>query len=82
MTISFDIVPDYWEAALSLDSLPGLHIRDPEGARSPVQKLFDLKMKLPTYFLIDRKGRIYKHDRDFNNLNQNLKDLFSHPPEY
>ncbi|MCK4569962.1 MAG: TlpA family protein disulfide reductase [Bacteroidales bacterium] len=75
LTISFDTDQKIWRAAIELDSLPGLHIDDMDGVRSPLQKLFNLKMQLPAYFLIDTKGRIVHHDRDFRELPQKVVDL-------
>ena len=82
LAISFDRDPRIWEAAIALDSLPGLHIDDAEGARSAVMKLFNLKMQLPAYFLIDAEGRIVHHDRDFTDLPQKVVDLINNPPNY
>jgi len=82
MAISFDNDPRAWEAAIRLDSLPGIHFRAEDGAGSPLHKLFNLKRQLPAYFLIDKKGRIYAHGKDFRNFQQNLVDLINDPQAY
>jgi peroxiredoxin len=82
LAISFDQSAKLWEAAIELDSLPGVHIGDASGAASSLHKLFNLKMRLPAYFLIDKEGRIYDSGRDFNMLPQSVFDLFDKPIEY
>ncbi|MDT8392606.1 MAG: TlpA disulfide reductase family protein [Bacteroidales bacterium] len=82
LAISFDKDPGFWEAAIELDSLPGIHATDLKGAGSPVQKLFNLKMRLPAYFLIDTKGRIFDHDRDFGKLQQKIIELYNQKQDY
>jgi peroxiredoxin len=82
MAISFDRSPELWEAAIKLDSLPGVHIGEASGAASSLHKLFNLKMRLPSYFLVDKEGRIYDSGRDFNKLPQSVYDLFFKPIEY
>ena len=75
LAISFDQSGEAWQNAIRLDSLPGIHICDASGARSPVQNLFNIKMQLPMYFLMDTEGRIFKHSRDFNDLPQSVYEL-------
>jgi peroxiredoxin len=82
MTISFDMDANVWQAAIELDALPGIHIDDASGPHSAVQKLFNIKMRLPTYFLIDAEGRIYKHGQDFKELNPAIKELITKGPNY
>ena len=82
LAISFDQSAELWEAAIKLDSLPGVHIGDATGARSSLHKLFNLRMQLPAYFLIDKDGLIYDHGMDFNKLPQQVYDLFYEPKEY
>lgn len=82
LAISFDKDPKYWEAAIELDSLPGIHATDLKGAGSPVQKLFNLKMRLPYYYLIDTKGRIFDHDSDFNLLGEKIIELYRQKQDY
>ena len=82
MTISFDMDANVWKAAIELDALPGTHIDDASGPRSAVQKLFNIKMRLPTYFLIDTQGRIYKHGRDFKELDPAIEELITKGPNY
>lgn len=82
LAISFDQSAELWEAAIELDSLPGVHIGDASGAASSLHKLFNLKMRLPAYFLIDKEGLIYDSGRDFNKLPQSVFDLFDKPVEY
>ncbi len=82
MAISFDKDPQIWEAAIKLDSLPGIHLTDLKGIRSPVQKLFNLKMQLPAFFLIDTRGRIFKHGKDFSKLQESIIDLYNQKPDY
>ena len=82
MAISFDKDPGIWEAAITLDELPGVHLSDLKGAGSPVQKLFNLKMQLPAYFLVDGKGRINDHDTDFSKLQQAIIEIYSQEPDY
>jgi len=82
LAISFDKDPNIWKAAIELDSLPGIHVTDLKGAGSPVQKLFNLKMQLPTFFLIDTRGRIFKHSGDFSKLQENIIDLYNQKPDY
>lgn len=82
LAISFDQSAELWEAAIKLDSLPGVHIGDATGARSSLHKLFNLRMQLPAYFLIDKDGLIYEHGMDFNKLPQQVYDLFYEPKEY
>ncbi len=77
MAISFDRDRKVWESAVRLDSLPGLHLCDLKGAGSPVQRLFNLKMKLPVFYLIDEEGYIYAHDRDFSIFQRNLYPLYA-----
>lgn len=77
LAISFDKNPSYWEAAIELDKLPGVHATDLKGPGSPVQKLFNLKNQLPAYFLIDIKGRIFDHGRDFGKLPEKILELYS-----
>ena len=81
MCIAFDKDPSVWEAAIKLDELPGRHVTDLKGAGSPVQKLFNLKMQLPAYFLVDNKGRIVDHDTDFSRLSGDITDMFTQKPE-
>lgn len=81
LCISFDKDPSVWEAAIRLDELPGRHVTDLKGAGSPVQKLFNLKMQLPAYFLVDNKGRIFDHDTDFSRLSGDITDMFTQRPE-
>jgi len=82
LCFAFDRSAETVQAAIDLDQLPGVHIVDTEGPGSPVQTLFNLKMQLPQYFLIDTKGRIYKHNVDFSTLGKSVYDLFATPPEY
>ena len=82
LSISFDKDLTVWQAAVDLDSIPGTHVTDLKGAGSPVQKLFNLKMRLPAYLLIDTKGRIVKLSRDFDKLKEVLADYYSSRPEY
>jgi peroxiredoxin len=82
MAISFDKDPKVWEAAIKLDELPGVHLSDLKGAGSPVQKLFNLKMQLPTYYLIDGKGCIFDHDTDFTKLQEAIIEIYSQTPDY
>ena len=82
MAISFDNDPKAWEAAIKLDSLPGIHFRAEDGAGSPLHTLFNLKRQLPAYFLIDRNGHIFAHNKDFRNFQQNLTDLIIHKMTY
>ncbi len=77
MAISFDRDRNVWESAIRLDSLPGLHLCDLKGAGSAVQRLFNLKMKLPVFYLIDEEGYIFAHDRDFSIFQQKLYDLYA-----
>ena len=77
ITISFDRSTEMWTAAVSVDELPGIHCIDTRGPGSPVQKLFNIKMHLPLYYLIDKEGRIYSSGRDFRKLNQEVGDLSS-----
>lgn len=82
LTISFDRDPNVWTSAIELDELPGIHISDAAGPGSPLQKLFNLKMQLPAYFLIDTKGRIFTHGRDFNKLPPSIQELITKGPNY
>jgi len=82
LCFAFDRSPETVQAAIDLDQLPGVHIVDTEGPGSPVQTLFNLKMQLPQYFLVDTKNRIYTHNVDFSTLGKNVYDLFATPPEY
>jgi peroxiredoxin len=82
LAISFDKDPNYWEAAIELDSLPGIHATDLKGAGSPVQKLFNLKMRLPYYYLIDSKGRIFYHSNNFDLLGQKIIELYRQKQDY
>jgi peroxiredoxin len=82
LSISFDKDVSVWQAAIDLDSIPGTHVTDLKGAGSPVQKLFNLKMKLPAYLLVDTKGRIVTLSHDFDKLREVLVDYFSSGPEY
>lgn len=82
LAISFDKDPDVWESAIKLDELPGVHLTDLKGIRSPVQKLFNLKMQLPAYFLVDGRGRIFDHDRDFSKLQGRIIELYNQKPDY
>ena len=82
LAISFDKEPSVWENARRLDELPGVHASDLKGAGSPVQKLFNLKMRLPTYFLIDPKGRIFDHDQDFDKLPESIIEIYKQSPDY
>jgi peroxiredoxin len=82
LAISFDKDPNYWEAAIELDSLPGVHATDLKGAGSPVQKLFNLKMRLPYYFLVDTKGRIFYHDNNFDLLSEKIIELYQLKQDY
>lgn len=81
LAISFDKNPSYWEAAIELDSLPGVHANDLKGAGSPLHKLFNIKMQLPNYFLIDTQGRIFDHSRDFGKLPEKIVELYSMEPD-
>jgi len=82
LCFSFDRSVETVQAAIDLDQLPGVHIVDTEGPGSPVQTLFNLKMQLPQYYLIDTQGRIYTHHTDFSTLGKRVYDLFAAPPEY
>lgn len=82
LAISFDKDPNIWKAAIQIDSLPGIHVSDLKGAGSPVQKLFNLKMQLPVFFLIDTRGRIFKHSKDFSKLHESIIDLYNQKPDY
>lgn len=82
LAISFDKDRNAWQSAIRLDELPGIHASDLKGAGSPVQKLFNLKMQLPMWFLIDSKGRIYDHDRDFGKLQQSVIDLYNEEVDF
>ncbi len=82
MTISFDMDANVWKAAIELDALPGIHIDDASGPHSAVQKLFNIKMRLPTYFLIDAQGHIYKHGQDFKELDPAIEELITKGPNY
>lgn len=82
LAISFDKDPNIWKAGIALDSLPGIHVSDLKGASSPVQKLFNLKMQLPVFFLIDTRGRIFKHGKDFSKLQENIIDLYNQKTDY
>jgi hypothetical protein len=75
ITISFDRSVDMWTAAVSLDELPGIHCVDTKGPGSPIQTLFNIKMHLPLYFLIDSNGIIYSSGRDFKKLERELVEL-------
>ncbi len=81
LAISFDKDPSVWEAAIKLDSLPGIHASDLKGAGSPVQKLFNLKMQIPAYFLIDYKGRIFRQGKDFLHFQKDIIDLYNQDPD-
>ena len=81
LNISFDKDPKVWEAARDLDQLPGYHCTDLKGAGSPVQKLFNLKMRLPHYFLVDTRGRIFEHDGDFSKLAGQIVELYKQNPD-
>jgi peroxiredoxin len=82
LAISFDKDPNVWDAAIKLDALPGIHVSDLKGAGSPVQKLFNIKMRLPTYYLIDANGKIFDHDMNFDNLKGSIYDLYKSPIKY
>lgn len=79
LAVSFDKDPDLWQAAIKLDSIPGTHVTDLKGAGSPVQRLFNLKMRLPAYMLVDNTGVIFRHGNDFTNLLQDIKDMYDRP---
>jgi len=82
LAISFDKDASIWKNAIKLDELPGVHASDLKGAGSPVQKLFNLKMQLPAYFLIDPKGRIFDHDKDFSKLQESMIEIYQQKPDY
>lgn len=79
ITISFDRSKDVWQAALKLDELPGMHCIETEGMGSPVQSLFNIKMHLPLYYLVDREGKIFSSSRDFRKLGEELQELSTLP---
>lgn len=82
LAVSLDKDKNLWQTAIRQDELPGIHVSDLQGIRSPVQKLFNLKMQLPMYFLIDSKGRIYDHDRDFGKLQASVIELYNEDPDF
>jgi len=82
MAISFDKDANVWKSAIELDELPGIHLSDLKGAGSPVQKLFNLKMQIPAYFIVDGLGRIFDHDNDFSKLQQSIIDVYNQKPDY
>jgi peroxiredoxin len=82
LAVSLDKDKNLWQTAIRQDELPGTHVSDLQGIRSPVQKLFNLKMQLPMYFLIDSKGRIYDHNRDFGKLQASVIDLYNEDPDF
>jgi len=75
ITISFDRSKEMWTSAISLDELPGTHCIDTRGPGSPIQTLFNIKMHLPLYFLIDKHGIIYSSGRDFKKLDMEVGEL-------
>jgi len=77
ITISFDRSKEMWTSAISLDELPGIHCIDTRGPGSPIQTLFNIKMHLPLYFLIDKAGVIYSSGRDFRKLSEELGEMTS-----
>ena len=81
LNISFDKDPNVWESARELDNLPGHHCTDLKGAGSPVQQLFNLKMRLPYFYLVDTRGRIFYHSNDFSQLQGKIVELFKQNPD-
>lgn len=77
ITISFDRSKEMWNSAVSLDELPGIHCIDTRGPGSPIQTLFNIKMHLPLYYLIDRHGKIYSSGRDFRKLATEVDEITS-----
>jgi len=75
LTISFDRSVRSWQGAIGLDELPGFHCIETRGPGSPVQKLFNIKMHLPLYYLVDKEGYIFSHGRDFSDMLKEAHEL-------
>ena len=62
--VSLDEHEKVWKGALKLDELPWLQGSDLLGTKSPAFNKYNLREKLPKYFMVDENGRIlFKSDK-------------------
>ncbi len=77
LSVSLDANEEMWRAALKLDALPWINLRDPQGESSSLWTVYDLDNELPTYYLIDKKGSIVSKGKKFKEMKEGVLRLIS-----
>lgn len=70
LCVSMDSEPEMTKAAVKIDGLPGIHLNDPTGISGKIASMYNLKGKLPRYFLIDSQGDILAHANSIDNIRE------------
>lgn len=70
--VAFDPDEHSWKTAA--DNIPWIAVRDPKHVYSEYAKKYNIQ-KLPTFFLMDKKGTIVKRDTDIKNLEEEIQKL-------
>lgn len=70
--VSVDPDENGWKVAA--ENIPWIAVRDPKHVYSEYAKLYNIQ-KMPTFFLMNRKGEIVKRDADIKNLEEEIKKL-------
>lgn len=70
--VSFDPDEHFWKQQTA--ALPWVNVRDARGGDSPIMVEYNLQA-IPTYFLIDKTGALYKRDAQIKDLDAEIKRL-------
>lgn len=70
--VSFDPDEHFWKQQTA--ALPWVTVRDARGVNSPIMVEYNLQA-IPTYFLIDKTGSLYKRDAQIKDLDAEIKHL-------
>lgn len=73
--VSLDEHEKVWKGALNLDELPWLQGSDLLGTKSPAFKKYNLREKLPKYFMVDENGRILFKSDKFDDVKMQIEAL-------
>ena len=74
VSISFDMDTALWKNRIRTDSLPGKHVRLPEGWNSPWVKNNAI-IQLPSTFVLDKQGKIKAHNLKGYALKEYIEEI-------
>lgn len=72
LTVSLDLQRFSWRAFLRIDTIPGKHVCDLQGYKSPIVSAYGVQ-DLPTYILIDKQQQITAREHTVEKLLDKIK---------